>query len=153
MISNNYDTPTKNSTKNNSWSQTWETKFSLPVHKTEAVIRLERNVTTAFARDEASLVKVILMTYSRSGSSFLGELFNQHPHGFYTFEPLKGLYSALYGLGDVNEASSAVFHFVNDTERYPDEFEEELIADQIVKLLNCDFERYIHVALYNFCQF
>ena len=63
-------------------------------------------------------VKVIILTYSRSGSSFLGELFNQHPRGFYTFEPLKGLYSALYGLGDVNEASSSVFQYENHTVRY-----------------------------------
>ena len=62
-------------------------------------------------------VKVIILTYSRSGSSFLGELFNQHPRGFYTFEPLKGLYSALYGLGDVNEASSSVFQYENHTAR------------------------------------
>jgi len=31
---------------------------------------------------------VILLTYYRSGSSFLGELFNQHPNAFYHFEPL-----------------------------------------------------------------
>ena len=31
---------------------------------------------------------VILLTYYRSGSSFLGQLFNQHPDVFYQFEPL-----------------------------------------------------------------
>ena len=31
---------------------------------------------------------VVLLTYYRSGSSFLGQLFNQHPDVFYHFEPL-----------------------------------------------------------------
>ena len=31
---------------------------------------------------------VLLLTNYRSGSSFLGQLFNQHPNAFYTFEPL-----------------------------------------------------------------
>ena len=31
---------------------------------------------------------VVLLTYYRSGSSFVGELFNQHPDVFYHFEPL-----------------------------------------------------------------
>ena len=30
----------------------------------------------------------VLLTYYRSGSSFLGQLFNQHPDVFYHFEPL-----------------------------------------------------------------
>ncbi|ELU07711.1 hypothetical protein CAPTEDRAFT_211936, partial [Capitella teleta] len=31
---------------------------------------------------------VLLLTYMRGGSTFLGELFNQHPDAFYWFEPL-----------------------------------------------------------------
>jgi len=34
------------------------------------------------------LAGVIILTNYRSGSTFLGELFNQHPDAFYTFEPL-----------------------------------------------------------------
>ena len=31
---------------------------------------------------------VVILTYYRSGSSFLGQIFNQHPEVFYHFEPL-----------------------------------------------------------------
>ncbi|XP_078682089.1 carbohydrate sulfotransferase 1-like [Branchiostoma floridae x Branchiostoma belcheri] len=39
----------------------------------------------------ADPVHVIIFTNRRSGSSFLGELFNQNPDVFYLFEPLKAL--------------------------------------------------------------
>ena len=32
--------------------------------------------------------KLILLTYMRSGSSFAGEIFNNHPEVFYVYEPL-----------------------------------------------------------------
>ena len=32
---------------------------------------------------------VILFSYERSGSTFLGELFNQNPEFFYYYEPLR----------------------------------------------------------------
>ena len=34
------------------------------------------------------ILGIILVTNYRSGSTFLGELFNQHPGSFYIFEPL-----------------------------------------------------------------
>ena len=33
-------------------------------------------------------VKVIILTYMRSGSSFTGDVFNHHPDVFYVYEPL-----------------------------------------------------------------
>ncbi|XP_013784571.1 carbohydrate sulfotransferase 1-like [Limulus polyphemus] len=47
--------------------------------------------------------KVILLSYLRSGSTFLGEMFNQHPSVFYYFEPLylldhPGAYSGIQPL-------------------------------------------------------
>ncbi|ELT92470.1 hypothetical protein CAPTEDRAFT_196777 [Capitella teleta] len=42
-------------------------------------------------RDVASVEhkkRVLMLTYMRGGSTFLGELFNQHPDAFYWFEPL-----------------------------------------------------------------
>ena len=62
-------------------------------------------------------VRVIVFAVSRSGSSFLGELFNQHPSAFYSFEPLKGVYSALFGLDQDRENSQDVFTFVNGSAR------------------------------------
>ena len=35
---------------------------------------------------------ILLYTYMRSGSSYLGELFNRNPSVFYWFEPLAALY-------------------------------------------------------------
>ena len=62
------------------------------------------------------VTKVILLTYSRSGSSFLGELINRNKQGSYHFEPLGGVYSALYGLGK-KETSTSVFRYQNQSDR------------------------------------
>ena len=40
-------------------------------------------------------VNIIIMSFPRSGSSFLGEIFNQHPGVFYLFEPLGPLQKSL----------------------------------------------------------
>ena len=37
---------------------------------------------------KANVSKVVLMTYFRGGSTFLGELLNQNQDAFYMFEPL-----------------------------------------------------------------
>ena len=42
--------------------------------------------------------KLLLLTYQRGGSSFLGELFNNNPESLYVFEPLDSLYASLYGV-------------------------------------------------------
>ena len=39
---------------------------------------------------ETKVVKVLLLTYFRGGSSFLGESFNTNKDAFYWFEPLAG---------------------------------------------------------------
>ncbi|XP_063422609.1 carbohydrate sulfotransferase 1-like [Mytilus trossulus] len=41
-----------------------------------------------------SVTQVLLIGQMRSGTSFTGELFNQHPEAFYMFEPLRGLLQA-----------------------------------------------------------
>ncbi|XP_076093192.1 carbohydrate sulfotransferase 1-like [Mytilus galloprovincialis] len=41
-----------------------------------------------------SVTQVLLIGQMRSGSSFTGELFNQHPEAFYMFEPLRSLLQA-----------------------------------------------------------
>ena len=40
---------------------------------------------------------VVVLSYQRCGSSFVGEAFNRNPYAFYAFEPLDSLYTALYG--------------------------------------------------------
>ena len=46
---------------------------------------------------KCGMAKVLVVGYMRGGTSVLGELFNQNPDALYWFEPLAGLYSALYG--------------------------------------------------------
>jgi hypothetical protein len=40
---------------------------------------------------------LFVLSYQRSGSSFFGSLFDHYPGGFYVYEPLDGLYNAMYG--------------------------------------------------------
>lgn len=48
----------------------------------------------------------------RTGSSFLGELFNQHPDVFYLYEPMWSLWQALYP-GDAGSLQGAVRDMMN----------------------------------------
>ena len=41
---------------------------------------------------------VLITTYQRSGSTFLGSIFSHDPDVFYWFEPLDGVYWSLYGI-------------------------------------------------------
>ena len=61
---------------------------------------------------------VVLVTYQRSGSSFLGELFNQNPDAFVWFEPLDGVYSALYGTGYGYNVPADLWNHHDGSERY-----------------------------------
>ena len=40
---------------------------------------------------------LLILAYHKTGSTYLGELLNQNPDVFYSFEPLDGLYTAMYG--------------------------------------------------------
>ncbi len=44
----------------------------------------------------ANATKVLLLTYYRGGSTFLGEIFRRNPEAFYWFEPLGGLLDKAY---------------------------------------------------------
>ncbi|CAK8684181.1 carbohydrate sulfotransferase 3-like [Clavelina lepadiformis] len=59
-------------------SYRYETKTPSPRHKSKIGYENRPQRTSA----------VVVFTTMRSGSSFLGELFNQHPQVFYLFEPL-----------------------------------------------------------------
>lgn len=55
---------------------------------------------------------IYLHTTWRTGSSFLGELFNQHPHVFYLYEPMWSMWQALYP-GDAGSLQGAVRDMMN----------------------------------------
>ena len=53
------------------------------------VILLQENISLeADSVTEGHIQKVILATYFRGGSTFLGEMLNNNPDAFYMFEPL-----------------------------------------------------------------
>lgn len=47
----------------------------------------------------STITKVLMITAHRSGSTFLGELFNQNPESFYLFESLGGMQAEMSTLG------------------------------------------------------
>ena len=68
------------------------------------------------ATPEAPII-VIILTYQRSGSTFFGQIFNRNPKAFYAYEPLDGLYSAIYGTAQGYNAPSDIVQSWNGTQR------------------------------------
>ncbi|XP_032830999.1 carbohydrate sulfotransferase 2-like [Petromyzon marinus] len=64
----------------------------------EAVGKQKKTRSSTLERSEPRTLRtqVFILTTWRSGSSFVGELFNQHPGVFYLFEPLWHVWQALY---------------------------------------------------------
>lgn len=59
-----------------------------------------------------SRIHIYLHATWRTGSSFLGELFNQHPDAFYLYEPMWHIWQALYP-GDAGSLQGAVRDMMN----------------------------------------
>ncbi|ELU06613.1 hypothetical protein CAPTEDRAFT_168664 [Capitella teleta] len=77
--------------------------------------------------------KVVLVTPYRGGSTFLGELFNQHPDAFYWFEPLTQI---AFDFKHSIKANSP-FQYDNGTLReLPGSFSKAL-RDTLSNILNC----------------
>jgi len=60
---------------------------------------------------------VVLVTYQRCGSSFVGQLFNSNRRAFYMFEPLDALYSAMYATKPGYNVPSDITTHWNGSER------------------------------------
>ena len=69
---------------------------------------------------------VLILTYQRCGSTFVGEMFNKNPQVFYTFEPLDSLYAALYGTRHGWCVPSDITSFWNGSQRYDDVITKQL---------------------------
>ena len=67
--------------------------------------------------DTTGPMMVLLLTYQRSGSTFIGQMFNRNPDAFYAFEPLDGLYSAIYGTSEGYNSPSDIFQYWNGSQR------------------------------------
>jgi len=70
------------------------------------------------AFDESSPKSLIILTYQRSGSSLVGDMFSRNPHAFYLFEPLDAIYVAMYGINHGWSVPSDITHYWNGTHRY-----------------------------------
>ena len=79
-------------------------KAWLTINTTNSRIATESNTTTKvnISNDKPRL-NVIILTHMRSGSSFVGNMFNFHPDVFYLFEPLNELRMVTYGDRDLGE--------------------------------------------------
>lgn len=69
---------------------------TLPVIQTTWLENVEQSrsslIKAAWLADmKASVLRLIIVGQARTGSSFLGDAFNQHPDVFYLFEPLYGV--------------------------------------------------------------
>lgn len=67
-------------------------------------------------KQNQSRIHIYLHATWRTGSSFLGELFNQHPDVFYLYEPMWHIWQALYP-GDAGSLQGAVRDMMNSLYR------------------------------------
>lgn len=90
-------------------------------------------------------VKVLLITAHRSGSTFLGELFNENPDAFYLFEPLAGIQGEHSTLGCAKNPTKKLSllrrYFECDT---PSFYQSVPVLDAASKKLKLDKNRIIH---------
>jgi hypothetical protein len=90
--------------------------------------------------DKAAPKTVIILTYQRSGSSFVGDMFNANPAAFYLYEPIDSLYVAMYGMNHGWSVPSDITNYYNGSERIVPEAEVRAVADFLDHFLSCDIE-------------
>ena len=93
--------------------------------------------------------KVLIAGYWRSGSGFLGELFNQHPDAFYMVEPLNGyIYTPSFAV-DVGKDGNPIPKNSYNMEDFYDSFASRTPAELsaiLDSVFRCDFEQ-IHAGV------
>ena len=75
-------------------------------------------MTNVTANMTSAVKSIIILAYQRSGSTFLGSLFNADPRVFYVFEPLDALYSHLFGTSPGWNVPSDIVTSSNGSIRY-----------------------------------
>ena len=78
-------------------------KGTFTIDTTHARMAAESNTTKVNISNNKPRLNVIILTHMRSGSSFVGNMFNFHPDVFYLFEPLNELRMVTYGDRDLGE--------------------------------------------------
>ena len=96
----NISTPIFTSNSLSTSNKTWK---GTPARKTlpEIINKLIYGVSNTSTDTRTSLTHshakiVLIIAYMRSGSSFLGGMFNQYPESFYLFEPIRFIFEAIH---------------------------------------------------------
>ena len=61
---------------------------------------------------------VIIVAHPRTGSSIVGELFNNNRKAFYVYEPVDAVYAAMYGVRDSWPVPTDIVSFWNGSQRF-----------------------------------
>ncbi|XP_078355232.1 carbohydrate sulfotransferase 5-like [Oculina patagonica] len=77
-------------------------------------------------------VNIVIMSYPRSGSSFLGDIFNHHPGVFYLFEPLRTV--------QMSYTTNSLFEFDFSSSSY-----QNMALEFLEDVMNCNFSSDIFV--------
>ncbi|XP_033744706.1 carbohydrate sulfotransferase 5-like [Pecten maximus] len=93
-----------------------------------------RQVHPGTVTTKAQQSMVLVVAYMRSGSSFLGDILQQHDSSFYVYEPLKDAVDSI----DNNRTIA----FLNGTERYIHTAEEKIsfFVDSLYNWFTCNFK-------------
>ena len=97
--------------------------------KSHLLFTLEKNSQSS---KQSKRVNVIIMSFPRSGSSFLGEVFNHHPSVFYLFEPLRTVQKSFTG--------NSLFEFDFSSSPY-----QNRVFEFFRNITNCRFARDIFI--------
>ena len=73
---------------------------------------------TARAFDESQPKMIVILGYQRTGSTFTGKIFDMNPDVFTVFEPIDGIYGAMYGARPGFAVPSDIANHWDGTERW-----------------------------------
>lgn len=101
---------------------------------------------------------LFVLSYQRSGSSFFGSLFDHYPGGFYVYEPLDGLYNAMYGTPEEWNVPSDIMNTLDGELRQIPPWEVRAISKNLEDILQCRVselptETLVHVFWHMFVHF
>ena len=86
-----------------------------PVRGVQELVRGVQEPVRGF--DPSAPKAAVLLSYQRCGSTFVGGIFNQNDEAFYMFEPVDGVYSAMYGTPPGYNVPSDIYAYWNGTYR------------------------------------
>ena len=62
--------------------------------------------------------RLVIFGYQRTGSTFTGKVFDTNPYVYTIFEPIDGIYGAMYGVRPGFSVPSDIYNFANGSQRY-----------------------------------